>query len=94
VVVHVIPLLVETGQASDFDVVVVVDVDPDTQLARLGSRSSMTAEEAEARLAAQATRDERLAVADRVLDNSGSISVLDREVVELWSYLSARASPE
>jgi dephospho-CoA kinase len=89
VVVHVIPLLVETGQAGDFDVCVVVDVDPATQLRRLRERNGLSAEEARARVEAQASRAERLAVADRVLDNEGSPEELRRQVGDLWSELAA-----
>lgn len=87
VVVHVIPLLVETGQQHDFDVVVVVDVDHATQLDRLRSRSSLSLEEAEFRLQAQASREERLAAADVVLGNSGTVEELQRDVDELWQRL-------
>jgi dephospho-CoA kinase len=87
VVVHVIPLLVETGQAADFDVCVVVDVDPETQLARLLARSDMTLEEAESRMAAQASRAQRLAAADVVLDNNGTIAELRGQIDDLWSHL-------
>ena len=90
VVVHVIPLLVETGQAGDFDVCVVVDLDPALQLRRLRERNGLSAEEAQARLDAQAGREQRLAVADRVLDNGGSPADLRRQVGELWSELVAR----
>jgi dephospho-CoA kinase len=89
VVVHVIPLLVEAAQQGDFDVVVVVDVDRGTQLARLRSRSSLTVAEAEARLAAQATREQRRSVAHRVLDNSGSVVDLEHQVDELWIMLTS-----
>ena len=89
VVVHVIPLLVETGQADDFDVCVVVDLDPATQLRRLRERNGLSAEEARARVEAQASRAERLAVADRVLDNEGSPEELRRQVGDLWSELAA-----
>ena len=71
-------------------VVVVVDVDHATQLARLQDRSSLTAEEAEARLSAQATREERLAAADVVLGNSGTVEELLRDVDELWQRLRSR----
>jgi len=90
VVVHVIPLLVETGQADDFDLCVVVDLDPETQLQRLRERNGLSAEEAQARLDAQASRADRLAVADRVLDNGGTPEDLRRQVGELWSELAAR----
>jgi dephospho-CoA kinase len=88
VVVHVIPLLVETGQAGDFDRVVVVDVDPATQRARLLRRDGFTEAEAERRIAAQATREDRLAAADVVLDNSGSVTQLKRRIRNLWDELN------
>ena len=89
VVVHVIPLLVETGQAKDFDLCVVVDVDPHTQLSRLLARTSLNRAEAEARIAAQASREERLAVADVILDNSGTTAHLRSQVDKLWSDLAS-----
>ena len=90
VVVHVIPLLVETGQADDFDVLVVVDLDPETQLARLMARNGLDREQAQARVAAQAGRAERTAVADHVLDNSGTPEELAAQVARLWPVLAAR----
>ena len=87
VVVHVIPLLVETGQESDFDLCVVVDVDHETQLSRLLARDGMTRAEAEARIGAQATREQRLAAADMVIDNSGSVTQLREQIDDLWSVL-------
>lgn len=87
VVVQVIPLLVETGQAEDFDLLVVVDVDPATQLDRLQARNGLTLEEARSRVAAQAGREERLAVADHVVDNSGTPEDLTAEVGRLWARL-------
>lgn len=92
VVVHVIPLLVETGQAGDFDLCVVVDLDPVTQLHRLRQRSGLTVEEARARVAAQASRQDRLAAADRVLDNDGGPDELRRQVAALWAELAARGA--
>ena len=89
VVVQVIPLLVETGQQAGFDVVVVVDVDPETQLRRLQARNGLSREDAESRLAAQASREERLAVADHVLDNSGGLDELEQQVDDLWRKISA-----
>jgi dephospho-CoA kinase len=87
VVVHVIPLLVETGQESDFDLCVVVDVNHETQLTRLLARDGMTRAEAEARIGAQATREQRLAAADVVIDNSGSVTQLKKQIDDLWSVL-------
>ncbi|HEY0238105.1 MAG TPA: dephospho-CoA kinase [Friedmanniella sp.] len=90
VVVHVIPLLVETHQTDAFDLVVVVDVAEDVQRARLLARGGLTGEEADARIAAQASRAARLAVADVVLDNDGSRADLVRHVDELWARLRPR----
>jgi dephospho-CoA kinase len=87
VVVHDIPLLVETGQADRFDLVLVVDVAPEVQLARLTGARGMAEEEAKARIASQASREARLAVADLVVDNSGSLEDLDRRVDEVWAEL-------
>ncbi len=89
VVVHVIPLLVETGQAGAFDLTVVVDLEPATQLRRLCERNGLSAEEAQARIDAQAGRAERLAAADRVLHNEGSVEDLRGQVDALWRELVA-----
>jgi dephospho-CoA kinase len=88
VVVHDIPLLTETGQAAAFDAVVVVDVPVATQVERMVRLRSMTREEAEARIAAQATREERLAVATHVIDNSGSLEELRTRVSEVYAELA------
>ncbi len=89
VVVHVIPLLVETGQQDRFDVVVVVDVDQETQLARLAARDGLPEPDARARLAAQVSRQERRAVADIVIDNGGSVTDLKAQIGPLWQRLTA-----
>lgn len=83
VVVQVIPLLVETGQAENFDVVAVVDVEPQTQLRRLTVRDGSDETSARARIAAQASRVERLAAADVVWSNDGTPDEL-REQIERW----------
>jgi dephospho-CoA kinase len=87
VVVHVIPLLVETGQSEDFDVVVVVEVDHQTQLARLMQRSGLTAGEAGSRIEAQASAEARRAVADIVVDNSGTVTQLEEQMPDLMARL-------
>lgn len=92
VVVHVIPLLVETGQQDDYDVLVVVDVEPEHQLSRLQQRNGLDAEAANARIAAQAARQARLAVADIVLDNNGTRDDLMDQVDRLWRDLHTRAT--
>ncbi|MBA8794284.1 dephospho-CoA kinase [Friedmanniella endophytica] len=83
VVVHVIPLLVETGQADDFDVCVVVDVEERTQLARLRDRDGLDPDAARQRLAAQVDRSRRLEAADVVIDNDGDLDDLHRQVDDL-----------
>ncbi|WP_258805836.1 dephospho-CoA kinase [Pseudarthrobacter sp. NS4] len=90
VVVQDIPLLVETGQGSDFHLVVVVDAPYDVRVQRMLERRGMTADAARSRMAAQASREERLAAADVVLDNSGSMEDLVKQVDELWD---ARLGP-
>lgn len=84
VVVHVIPLLVETGQQNSFDAVIVVDVPVELQTRRLMERSSLTSSQAQARIDAQATRQERLVAADWVVDNSGAPELAVCMVRELW----------
>ena len=90
IVVHGIPLLAEGQRAADFDLVIVVDVPPEVQVTRLAGRG-MPAVQARARMAAQATREQRLAVADIVIDNSGTLADMDRRVSEVWAELQARA---
>jgi dephospho-CoA kinase len=92
VVVHDVPLITENSLAGGYDVVVVVDVPPRVQLDRLIRLRGMSREQAQARIAAQAGRAERLAIAGIVLDNSGSLTELDRQVGELWSELRRRAA--
>lgn len=89
VVVHVIPLLVETGQHEDFDVVVTVDADHETQIQRLIVRNGFTRAEAESRIAAQASREDRKRAADVVLDNTGSVTQLRAQIDALWADLSS-----
>lgn len=88
VVVHVIPLLVETGQQDRFDAVVVVDTTVEEQLRRLTRRDGLTQTEAEQRVAAQASREERLGAATHVIDSSGPVRETMRQVDELWRNLS------
>ena len=87
IVVHDVPLLAESRGKAGFDAVIVVDVPPEVQLERLVSQRGMPAEQARARMAAQASREQRLAVADIVIDNSGSLGDLDRRVAEVWAGL-------
>lgn len=90
VVVHDIPLLLEARGTGGFEVVVVVDVPVETQVARLVADRGMTEAAARARVLAQATREQRLAVADEVVSNTGSLAELDVRVARLWADLTAR----
>jgi dephospho-CoA kinase len=92
VVIHDVPLITENGLASAYDLVVVVDVPPRVQLDRLVRLRGMTHEQAAARIAAQASREERFAIAGMVVDNSGSLAELDRQVGDLWAELCRRAA--
>ncbi|TLQ46624.1 dephospho-CoA kinase [Streptomyces marianii] len=91
VVVHDVPLLTENGLAPLYDLVVVVDAAPETQLDRLVRQRGMTESDARARMAAQATREQRRAVADVVIDNDGPLEALEPQVRRVWAELSERA---
>ena len=90
IVVHDIPLLAEGQRSADFTVVIVVDVPPEVQVSRLAGRG-LPEDQARARMAAQATREQRLAIGDIVIDNSGTREDLDRRVAEVWAGLVSRA---
>ena len=91
VVVHDVPLLTENGLAPLYDVVIVVDASPETQLDRLVRLRGMSEEDARARMAAQATREQRRAIADIVIDNDVPLDELERRVKEVWADLVRRA---
>ena len=80
VVVHDIPLLAEGGRADTFDAVVVVDAPRDLQVERMLGDRGWTREDAESRIAAQATREERRAIATHVIDNNGTLEELRTRV--------------
>ena len=84
VLVNDVPLLVETGQAGSYDLVVVVEAERETRVARLVARG-LTEADARARITAQATDEQRRAVADVVLDNSGSLEQLAAQVDRFWA---------
>ncbi len=88
VVVHDIPLLTETGQAGSFDAVVVVDVPVATQVERMVALRGLSSEDAQARVAAQATREQRLAVATHVVENTGSMADLRARVDAVYADLA------
>ncbi|QCB93497.1 dephospho-CoA kinase [Cellulomonas shaoxiangyii] len=94
VVVHDIPLLVETGQADRFHVVVVVHAPAVLRVERLVRLRGMSRDDAEARVAAQARDEERLAAADVVLDGTGGDADLERQVDDLWERLAAERAAE
>jgi len=91
-IVHDIPLLAEAGMGSLFDIVIVVDVPVELQLQRLLELRGATRDDAEARIAAQASREQRLTVATHVIDNTGSVDDLRKRVEELYAELSGDRS--
>ncbi|MFJ8076022.1 dephospho-CoA kinase [Streptomyces sp. NPDC096176] len=92
VVVHDVPLLTENKLESLYDVVVVVDASPQTRLDRLVRLRGMSEQEARSRMAAQATREQRRAIADLVIDNDGTLEKLEPQVREVWDELTRRAA--
>jgi dephospho-CoA kinase len=90
-VVHDIPLLAESGRADTFDAVIVVDAPAEVQVERMVRDRGWTREEAEARIAAQASRDDRLAIATYVIDNTGTHDDLRRKVTEVAAELRSMA---
>jgi len=90
-VVHDVPLIAENGLAARYDLVVVVDAPEQVQMDRLVRYRGLSPEQAQARMSAQASRERRLAIADIVIDNSGSLAELDRQVHDLWAELLRRA---
>ncbi|NAS21120.1 dephospho-CoA kinase [Herbidospora sp. NEAU-GS84] len=88
-VVYDVPLLAENKLAPTFDKVIVVDTADEVRIRRLGESRRMSEADARARIAAQATREERLAVADFVIDNNGALDELDRQIDEVWARLTS-----
>ncbi|MFT4287079.1 dephospho-CoA kinase [Nocardioides sp.] len=88
IVVHDIPLLVETDQADTFDAVIVVDAPHETALGRMVSDRGWTPEQARARIAAQASREDRRAVATYLVENTGTIEDLRRRVAEVFDRIT------
>jgi len=89
VVVQDIPLLVESGLTGLFDLVVVVDAADGVRVERLVRDRGMDRTDAEARIAAQAPREDRLAAADAVIGNDGAPEDLEPQIAELWSRIAA-----
>lgn len=95
IIVYDVPLLAETNTepgtgAHRFDSVVVVHADRETRIQRMVEQRGMARREAELRIDAQATDAERLAIADVVIENTGSIEDLEAQVDRLWAELDAR----
>jgi len=90
IVVNAVPLLVETGIAAEFDVVVVVQASLAARLDRVLSSRGMSDGDARARIAVQASDEERAAIAWWVIDNDGTLGELRAEVAGLWAALLAR----
>lgn len=93
VVVFSAPLLVETGMHTAFHVLMVVWTSVDSQVARLMRGRAMSEEQIRARIAAQAPLEEKVAVADVLIDNEGSLEDLERRVDDAWRDLRERAAP-
>ena len=92
VVVHDIPLLAESGRAAEFDQIVVVDAPEEVQVGRMLRDRGWAEADARPRIAAQATREQRLAIATYVVDNTGSLDDLRGRVSEIYRTFTAPAS--
>lgn len=95
IVVLDVPLMAESPQGSRryADMVVVVDALPETQLEHLEAKG-VSRQDAEARMAAQISREERLRIADHVLNNDGSLDELEAQVDDLWRKIEGETTPE
>ncbi len=89
IVVHDIPLLVETTQQHDFDAVIVVEAPLEQRLTRMIEDRGMNREQALARIDKQASDEERRAIADYLIVNDGSLADLDRDVRRIWHSIAA-----
>jgi dephospho-CoA kinase len=87
VVVLDVPLLVESARGYPVAGLIVVDVDPEVAVGRLVGQRGMREDDVRARMARQASREQRLARADRVIDNSGDLGDLARQVDEAWEWV-------
>ena len=92
VIVYDVPLLVEAQVPHAFDLVVVASAAPDTRISRLVGMRGMSAEEARRRIASQASDDERLAVADRVIDTDGTIAATVELADAIWELARSASS--
>jgi dephospho-CoA kinase len=92
IVIVDVPLLYESGWTDSFDMIVVAYVPPDIQIQRLIARDSMSPEEARSRLDAQMPIDEKKALAERVIDNTGSIEHTREQVTDIVKELRDMAN--
>ncbi len=92
IVVYDVPLLVEARSADEFELVVVAHAPADVRIERLVTLRGVDRASAERRIAAQATDDERLAIADVVIDTSGTIESTEQQTDALWRQLVDRQS--
>lgn len=90
VIVHDVPLLVEAGLAGNYDLTVLVDTPAEVRLQRLTELRGMDSEDAKKRIAAQATDEQRRAVCDVALDNSGDIEHLRAQFEQMWERFISR----
>ena len=88
VVILDIPLLVENPREG-LDGVLVVDLDAEIAVKRLVEQRNLSAEDARARIAKQATREQRLAIANHVIDNSGDRNALSQKIEIAWSWIKS-----
>ena len=94
VVVYDVPLLVEAARrAMSFAGVIVVDIDPEIAVRRVVEQRGMDEQDVRARIANQASRAERIAAADKVIDNSGTRDDLRRQVDEVWAWIQTLPHP-
>ena len=92
IVVFDAPLIVETGAADGFDVLVVVSTSEDAQVSRLMADRAMSEQEARERIASQLPLEDKVRVADVVIHNDGAIEDLEPQVAALWAELGRRAA--
>jgi dephospho-CoA kinase len=93
VVVHDIPLLAENARGGDFDAVIVVDAPSELQVERMTSDRGWTEEDARSRIAAQATREERRAIATYLIENTGTREDLRGRVAEVFAEVVSAGEP-
>lgn len=88
VVVHDIPLLAESGGAAAFDAVIVVDAPAEVQVDRMTRERGWTREESEARIAAQASREDRRSIATYLIENTGTLDDLRARVTDVYAAMT------